>query len=198
VSGDNVAQNQCLADELGIGYAKCIAHALGLLMGHFLDGLPLVSTALLKLSAVVIAGGSDKRSKELASVGVDSSKIHVCTNRFQCTAAVTEYTLKNSETIAKWVQEGETLAALDEDGGTTDGSKALQALRKVYSSAILKPVLTAADMLTGKVPVLVAFASAEHDNVPLDFAEKLMLLRSALEAASSGDGAEEVFFFFFS
>ena len=75
IAGDNVAQNKCLADELGVDYAKCIAHALGLLMTHFLGGLQLILDVLLNLSAVIGAGGTMKRKAQLAEEGIKAALV---------------------------------------------------------------------------------------------------------------------------
>jgi hypothetical protein len=110
LAGDNVNYNNALAAELGVARAKCIPHALHLLIKKGVAHLPLFKKLVITASGIIYAGGTSRRAAELRSeYGLAVHRLIAYTNRFGSTIEAARYRLDNFDDIKRWLNTSELL-----------------------------------------------------------------------------------------
>jgi hypothetical protein len=195
-----VAQNKRLADELGVEHAKCMAHALALVLKHFVSKVPAVVSLTTQISTLINAGGTTRRKDELYKIKLDPRKMQAYPNRFQNVAELVSYILEIFGNIHEWVMHGQNLAELqlddvDEDDpmGKAEASKTLTLVREAFKSSTAKPLLQAVNTLFKTLPELVKIVSGGNAVEPSILA-RLKSFHRDIKRAASVEGAEQVIF----
>ena len=96
IIGDNAAINDKIARLLALPRAKCIAHALNLVVKAITSKFPGFVTLVTMMHGVIFAGGTKKRAKVLRSLGIDTTKLRCCETRWSSTLEVCSYLLSPS------------------------------------------------------------------------------------------------------
>jgi hypothetical protein len=148
-----------------------------------------------KTSALINAGGTPKRKKDLLERGLAPNKLMYYPNRFQSAASVMTYHCKNYDAIKEWLFEGASLPKVDDDDDD-DCSQAVLAAREAYESPLSRAILAAANGLFEALPALVKDVSGEHESVPSDIVARLEHLCTVLQHMSIVQNATQVFMFF--
>jgi hypothetical protein len=214
--GDNVAFNAALARNLGLPQAKCIAHALNLIVKHFFDELPLLKPLTLLAGSILTAGGSAKLKHAWTAAGLNFSKSITFPNRFGTTVINAVYRANNFTAVKRFllqlvpdlfeggdqVDEEDLDAALENmeaeivgaDTVASRTEKVAQAYKRFEASATLQVVR----LLLSEITSLIERSSGNETQMDLSFFASLERLRESLEdVANHASSAELVFLFCF-
>jgi hypothetical protein len=75
-------------------------------MKHFYTRVPVLDSFVGKTSALINAGGTTKRKKDLLERGLAPNKLMYYPNRFQSAASVMTYHCQNYDAVKEWLFDG--------------------------------------------------------------------------------------------
>lgn len=215
IIGDNVNFNGKLARVLDVPHDKCIAHALALVAKAATRAIPKLTSVITGFGAMLTAGGSSARVKELeawrgSSLG-RAKRFVVYPNRFGSMLDVIAAIAANSDAtppvpnllvLRDWMKKGKSVklpvgnVALEEDDDESSedgegGAETDAATRRenVISGFLNHEVMLGAFSLyelLSEVPELIKLSSADGDNLNLDFLPRLTTLGNKLKSVAGG------------
>ena len=191
IIGDNCNFNDALAAWLGLPRAKCIPHALNLVIQAFVSCFPKFGILVMKLGTLLHQGGTVARSAELRDyhgVNFKPNKLTGYGNRFASTLKVAKHLLSPEwhgvpwgvlEGVRSWLLDGETVKGTSRSD--PQASEVLKELRQAYfdNDALLQ-LFVVYGMLE-MLPELIKKTSAEPDNVPASVLTQLNNFHTHLE-----------------
>lgn len=203
--GDNVEFNTALARELGLARARCLPHALNLVVKHGVALLPKIKALCQDAGAIIYAGGTNKRAAELRSetYKLAPTSMVMYHDRFGSIVEACLYRFENFDKVKQWHLDSAVLRdeAAEEDGDADDTAdvdaddeddlspaalhkKRSMRARAAYVDKWAPLHLAIVKLLFGNVTALIQACSATFDNVPSDIRDQLGLFETKLEAAA--------------
>jgi len=197
LSGDNAAINGAIAKQLGIPRAKCIAHALNLVVKHGITCIPNVKTLTVTAGSLIYAGGTDTRKHSLELVNLRADKLQVYTNRFADIINVVNYVYENFDKVKLWYTTSTTFSSNkdksnintnDEDEDEEDNESELskyELCKRAYEDPYAKIYLYIAIAIYEHIIKLIKQSEHEFDHTPTDFLDQLEQCQSSFKDLST-------------
>lgn len=191
IMGDNVTFNDALASELKLPRARCLAHALNLIVKNSISSIVLTRPLIQVASSVIHAGGTSKRVAELRSEAfkLDPNKMMFYPNRFGSAVVAAKYRLHRFQDVKRWYLTSNSAPVLnlddsesDDDDNEGSGYGKWNLCSEAYALKRAELVLAVVQEMFGKIPDLITETSADKLTViGSDLLDRLELLRDSFD-----------------
>lgn len=182
--GDNVEFNDALARTLHVNRAKCLPHALNLVIKHGVKQIPYAVDLIQRAGSIIYHGGTTKRADELKSLGLNPRQMQMYPNRFGSAVSCASYRFANFDQVKKWQTTSTNLPVDDfdyeqEEGEdeVSPGTAAMKA-KAAYLRETAKLTLCIVVHLYDEVRGLLAACEGEFDSIPENIITKMELRRN--------------------